>query len=49
MTHLKVIKLLNSLATTKELLNELEEYDDYDMVELLEMKYEKLYIELAKH
>lgn len=49
MEHFKVIKLLNSLATTKQLLNDMGEYDDYDMVELLEIKYEKLYIELAKH
>ena len=49
MTHLEVLKLLNSLATTKQLLNDLGEYDDYDMVELLEMKYEKLYIQLAKN
>jgi hypothetical protein len=29
-------------------MHELEEYDDYDVVELLEMKYEKLFPELTK-
>ena len=49
MAHLQVLKLLNSLATTKQLLNDMGEYDDYDMVELLELKYEKLYREMPKH
>jgi hypothetical protein len=43
------MNLLNSLASTKKILDELGEYDDYDVVELLEMKYEKLYVEMPKH
>jgi hypothetical protein len=49
MKHLEVMKLLNSLASSKKILEELEQYDDYDVVELLEMKYEKLYRQLAKN
>jgi hypothetical protein len=49
MAHLKVVNLLNSLATAKQILNDLEEYDDYDVVELLEMKYEKFYFEMPKN
>ena len=30
-------------------MDELGEYDDYNLVELLELKYEKLYRQLAKH
>ncbi len=30
-------------------MNELGEYDDYDVVELLEMKYEKLYRQMPKN
>jgi hypothetical protein len=29
-------------------MHELEEYDDYDVIELLEMKYEKIFKQLAK-
>lgn len=43
MKHLQLMKLLNSLSSSKEILNDLMEYDDSDMVELLEMKYEKMY------
>ena len=49
MAHLKVVNLLNSLATAKQILNDLAEYDDYDVVELLEMKYEKFYFEMPKN
>lgn len=49
MKHLEVIKLLNSLASTKKIMDELGEYDDYDVIELLEMKYEKLYREMHKN
>ena len=49
MAHLKVINLLNSLATAKKIMGELEEYDDYDLIKLLEMKYEKFYQEMPKH
>jgi hypothetical protein len=48
MKHLEVLKLLNSLATSKKIMEELQEYDDYDVIELLEMKYEKLYVEMPK-
>jgi hypothetical protein len=49
MKHLEVMKLLNSLASSKKIMDELGEYDDYNLVELLELKYEKLYRQLAKH
>jgi hypothetical protein len=48
MKHLEVMKLLNSLASAKKIIEELQEYDDYDVIELLEMKYEKLYVEMPK-
>ncbi len=49
MKHLEVMKLLTALANAKKIMDELEEYDDYDVVELLELKYEKLYIEMPKN
>jgi hypothetical protein len=48
MKHLEVMKLLNSLASAKKILDELGEYDDYNVIELLELKYEKLYRQMAK-
>jgi hypothetical protein len=49
MDHLKVMKLINSLASAKQVLDEFGEYDDYNVVELLEMKYEKIYLDLFKN
>ena len=49
MTHLKVMNLLNSLATAKKIMDELGEYDDYNVIELFEMKYEKFYREMPKN
>lgn len=43
MKRLKIMNLLTALDNAKKILGELEEYDDYDMIELLEMKYEKIY------
>lgn len=43
MKHLEIMKLLTSLSEAKKILNNLSEYDDFDIVELLEMKYEKMY------
>jgi hypothetical protein len=49
MTHLKVLKLLNSLTFAKRILDELEEYDDYSVIDLLELKYEKIYQQIPKN
>lgn len=49
MAHLKVLELLNSLTVAKKIMGDMKEYDDYNVVELLEMKYEKLYVEMHKH
>lgn len=43
MKHLQVMKLLTALSDAKKILDELQEYDDFDVVELLEIKYEKMY------
>jgi hypothetical protein len=43
-----VIDLLTALSSAKKVMHELEEYDDYDVIELLEMKYEKIFKQLAK-
>lgn len=43
MKRLKIMNLLTALDNAKKILEELEECDDYDMIELLEMKYEKIY------
>lgn len=43
MKHLQVMKLLTALSDAKKILDELQEYDDSDMIELLEIKYEKMY------
>jgi len=48
MKHLQVISLLSALSSAKKILDELGEYDDSDMIEILEMKYEKLFPELTK-
>ncbi len=48
MEHLKVLKLLNSLSFAKRILDELEEYDDYNVLDLLEIKYEKVYQQIYK-
>jgi hypothetical protein len=44
MKHLKVMKLLSALATSKKILTEFQEYDDFNVIELLEMKYEKMFL-----
>jgi hypothetical protein len=49
MKHLEVMKLLTALSGAKKILEQLHEYDDYDLIELLELKYEKLYIEMPKN
>lgn len=43
MKHFKIMKLLNSLGDARQILNDLQEYDDLKMIDLLEMKYEKMY------
>ena len=43
MKHLEVMKLLTALSDAKRILDNIQEYDDYDVIELLEMKYEKMY------
>ncbi len=43
MKRLKIMNLLTALDNAKKILEQLEEFDDYDIVELLEMKYEKIY------
>ncbi len=43
MKRLKIINLLTALNDAKKVLSELEQFDDFDIVELLEMKYEKIY------
>jgi hypothetical protein len=43
MKHLEIMKLLTALTEAKKILNNIQEYDDFDMIELLEIKYEKMY------
>lgn len=43
MKRLKIMNLLTALDNAKKILEQLKEFDDYDIVELLEMKYEKIY------
>ena len=43
MKHLHILKLLTALSDAKKILNEIQEYDDSDLIELLEVKYEKMY------
>jgi hypothetical protein len=37
------MNLLTALDNAKKILEQLEEFDDYDIIELLELKYEKIY------
>ena len=48
MKHLEVLKLLTALSNAKNILGDMREYGDFDVVELLEIKYEKFYIEMSK-
>jgi hypothetical protein len=43
MKHLEVMKLLTALSDAKKILTDIQEYDDFDIIELLEMKYEKIF------
>jgi hypothetical protein len=47
MTHLKVMKLLSCLTESRKIMEGLGEYDDYELIELLEIKYEKMYHNLV--
>jgi len=48
MKHLQVISLLSALSSARKIMSDLQEYDDSDIIELLEMKYEKLFPEFVK-
>ena len=48
MERLKVLNLLTALSNAKKILSDIHEYDDSDFIELLELKYEKLYVEISK-
>ena len=45
----EILKLLSALNDAKNILNYIHEYDDCDIIELLEIKYEKLYVQLHKN
>jgi len=49
MKYYRVLKLLSALNDAKNILNDIHEYDDSDIIELLEIKYEKLYVEQHKN
>jgi isopenicillin N synthase-like dioxygenase len=47
MKHLEVMKILTSLSEAKKIAEQFGEHDDYDMIELLELKYEKMFRQLT--
>lgn len=49
MTHLKMLKVLTSLSDAIKITEELNEIEDSKILQLLEVKYEKMYRQAIKN
>jgi hypothetical protein len=48
MAHLKIMKLLSDLFEVRRIMDELNCHEDAHIVELLELKYQKMYSDVLK-